>query len=432
MTAKARGKGKIVVFQEDSPERPGDGSADRGAEFRSIAHLKMLHGVSTKLSRLNDVAAIGATIADELRLLIDYHNCRVFVREGDDLRPIAFRGDLSASGSATGPARDPRRRRHHGARRGDRRAVPHGRRRALHDRRPDPGDGRDRGVPPRRPVPVRPDRGRRDRRLEARARPVRRGRPPAPRGARGPRVGGARERTPLRGAAARGREREGAARADARALRRDGPRRRAHPGGDRNRADHGVAALLRLAAGAGRRARSAARPTATRPTRSLQGRSIPAAIVARCSERSEPFVLGARDAAVLARALDARDLATPHAVAFIPIDHGLAAPRGRDRVRRRRPRARAARGNREPGTARDHERGELRDARADVPLDRRGARERARGEGLVHVVAHPLDLRHGDRGRRASSASRARGSSGSSSARSSTTSGRSASRPRSS
>src|SRR5688572_4367561 len=100
MTAKTRGKGKIVVFQEDSLERPGDGSADRGAEFRSIAHLKMLHGVSTKLSRLNDVAAIGATIAAELRLLIDYHNCRVFVREGDDLRPIAFRGDLSASGSA--------------------------------------------------------------------------------------------------------------------------------------------------------------------------------------------------------------------------------------------------------------------------------------------------------------------------------------------
>jgi diguanylate cyclase (GGDEF)-like protein len=100
MTAKTRGKGQIVVFQEDSLERPGNDSLDRGAEFRSIAHLKMLHGVSAKLSRLNDVAEIGATIADELRLLIDYHNCRVFVREGDDLRPIAFRGDLSASGSA--------------------------------------------------------------------------------------------------------------------------------------------------------------------------------------------------------------------------------------------------------------------------------------------------------------------------------------------
>ena len=101
MTAKARGKGQIVVFQETTPERPANASGgDRGAEFRSIAHLKMLHGVSTKLSRLNDVAEIGATIADELRLLIDYHNCRVFVREGDDLRPIAFRGDLAASGSA--------------------------------------------------------------------------------------------------------------------------------------------------------------------------------------------------------------------------------------------------------------------------------------------------------------------------------------------
>ena len=100
MTAKARGKGQIVVFQEGGRERPYDTEDSRRAEFRSIAHLKMLHGVSTKLSRLNDVAEIGATIADELRLLIDYHNCRVFVRDGDDLRPIAFRGDLTASGSA--------------------------------------------------------------------------------------------------------------------------------------------------------------------------------------------------------------------------------------------------------------------------------------------------------------------------------------------
>jgi diguanylate cyclase (GGDEF)-like protein len=100
MTAKARRKGEIVVFQEGGRERPAETIDSRRAEFRSIAHLKMLHGVSTKLSRLNDVAEIGATIADELRLLIDYHNCRVFVRDGEDLRPIAFRGDLAASGSA--------------------------------------------------------------------------------------------------------------------------------------------------------------------------------------------------------------------------------------------------------------------------------------------------------------------------------------------
>ncbi len=101
MTAKARGKGQIVVFQDEGGERPADDMAGRSAEFRSIAHLKMLHGVSSKLSRLNDIAEIGSTIADELRLLIDYHNCRVFVRENDDLHLIAFRGDLTASASAS-------------------------------------------------------------------------------------------------------------------------------------------------------------------------------------------------------------------------------------------------------------------------------------------------------------------------------------------
>ena len=66
----------------------------RGDDLRSIAHLKMLHGVSSKLSRLLEIEEIGATIADELRQLIDYHNCRVFLRDGDDLWPVAFRGDL--------------------------------------------------------------------------------------------------------------------------------------------------------------------------------------------------------------------------------------------------------------------------------------------------------------------------------------------------
>ena len=96
MTAKARGKGQIVVFHEEGAVRPSDDMPARSAEFRSIAHLKMLHGVSAKLSRLNDVAEIGSTIADELRLLIDYHNCRVFIREGADLLPIAFQGELTA------------------------------------------------------------------------------------------------------------------------------------------------------------------------------------------------------------------------------------------------------------------------------------------------------------------------------------------------
>ena len=94
MTAKTRGKGLILPFDASDLERPSEENARRRDDVRSIAHLKMLQSLSGKLSRLNDVARIGLTIADELRLLIDYHNCRVFLRDGEDLLPIAFRGDL--------------------------------------------------------------------------------------------------------------------------------------------------------------------------------------------------------------------------------------------------------------------------------------------------------------------------------------------------
>jgi diguanylate cyclase (GGDEF)-like protein len=96
MTAKARGKGLVVRFDESEPERPSEGTVRRD-DGRSIAHLKMLQSLSGKLSRLNDVNQIGLTISDELRLLLDYHNCRVFLRDEDDLVPVAFRGDLTAT-----------------------------------------------------------------------------------------------------------------------------------------------------------------------------------------------------------------------------------------------------------------------------------------------------------------------------------------------
>src|SRR5690242_13759717 len=93
MTAKARGKNQIVLFEEQTSERP-EGKPVTGRDVRSIAHLKMLQSLAGKLNRLNDVRQIGETIADELRLLIDYHNCRVSVIEGDEVVPIAFRGEL--------------------------------------------------------------------------------------------------------------------------------------------------------------------------------------------------------------------------------------------------------------------------------------------------------------------------------------------------
>jgi diguanylate cyclase (GGDEF)-like protein len=95
MTAKARGKGLVVVFDDAATERPSASEAHH--DVRSIAHLKMLQSLSGKLSRLNDVESIGHTVADELRLLIDYHNCRVFIRDGNMLEPIAFRGELTSA-----------------------------------------------------------------------------------------------------------------------------------------------------------------------------------------------------------------------------------------------------------------------------------------------------------------------------------------------
>jgi diguanylate cyclase (GGDEF)-like protein len=95
MTAKARGKNQVVVYSDAETQRPDTPSVDR--DVRSIAHLKMLQSLTGKLNRLNDVREIGDAIAAELRSLVDYHNCRVFVSDGDELVPVAFLGELSSS-----------------------------------------------------------------------------------------------------------------------------------------------------------------------------------------------------------------------------------------------------------------------------------------------------------------------------------------------
>jgi len=95
MTAKAQGKNQVVLYHEDDVKRPDAPGVER--DVRSIAHLKMLQSLTGKLNRLNDVREIGEAIALELRSLVDYHNCRVFVPDGDELIPVAFLGDLTTS-----------------------------------------------------------------------------------------------------------------------------------------------------------------------------------------------------------------------------------------------------------------------------------------------------------------------------------------------
>jgi len=98
MTAKAQGKNRIVLYSDAETERPDAPTATR--DVRSIAHLKMLQSLSGKLNRINDVREIGQEIAAELRSLIDYHNCRVFVVDGTELVPVAFLGGLSTNVSS--------------------------------------------------------------------------------------------------------------------------------------------------------------------------------------------------------------------------------------------------------------------------------------------------------------------------------------------
>jgi diguanylate cyclase (GGDEF)-like protein len=96
MSAKARGKNQIVLYEESTMERPAGEPVPSARDVRSVAHMKMLQSLGGKLNRLNDVKQIGTVIATELRALIDYHNCRVSLVEGDDVRPIAFVGRFTS------------------------------------------------------------------------------------------------------------------------------------------------------------------------------------------------------------------------------------------------------------------------------------------------------------------------------------------------
>ena len=58
------------------------------------AQLQSIQQLGARLNRLSDVGAIGSTIATELREIIDYHNARVYRIDGDDLIPVAMKGQV--------------------------------------------------------------------------------------------------------------------------------------------------------------------------------------------------------------------------------------------------------------------------------------------------------------------------------------------------
>ena len=58
------------------------------------AQLQSIQQLGARLNRLTDVAEIGNAIATELNQLLDYHNVRVYRRTGDELAPVAMRGQV--------------------------------------------------------------------------------------------------------------------------------------------------------------------------------------------------------------------------------------------------------------------------------------------------------------------------------------------------
>ena len=395
MTAKARGKSQVVFFDDSATERPE--ADDSREDVRSIAHLKMLQTLAGKLNRSTDVREIGMAIANELRQLIDYHNCRIFVRDGEELQPIAFQGELTAPDR---PAADIFRTRVGEGFTG--RVVETGESLLLDDASTCEFAIKIEGTAQIEEsiIAVPMHYGARvigvivvsklglnqfdtdDLRLlevlaghtaaaveNARLYEVQR-----------------REAESAKALLEFGRD-LAAAEGLEQVLERivEGAQQlmgaphaslwlQESVGGDVvGQAAHGYELGAPVV---GRRFPAEAMQAVRRSNRAL--RDLPGGV--RGAQRPTGRELGL----VRRRAVHPRGT--------------LGCDRGRLRSRRgvRRPRAGAARRARPPGQARDRERIELRGPRAHVPLDRRGARERARGAGRVHLVARALDHRHGD------------------------------------
>ena len=88
----ASGAGRHVSAQSGPTERA------RGAAFRPVAQLDMLHNLAARLNAMGGVDEVAEAITIELESIIDYHNCRVYLLlpDGETLQPIAFRGELTS------------------------------------------------------------------------------------------------------------------------------------------------------------------------------------------------------------------------------------------------------------------------------------------------------------------------------------------------
>jgi len=79
----------VTAEADREPRIPAD-------HFRSVAQLNMLHSLAAKLNSLGDAYEISSAITAELRTIVDYHSCRVYLLQpdGHTLYPVSFRGEM--------------------------------------------------------------------------------------------------------------------------------------------------------------------------------------------------------------------------------------------------------------------------------------------------------------------------------------------------
>jgi signal transduction histidine kinase/putative methionine-R-sulfoxide reductase with GAF domain len=87
----------MVETGRRDPVRHARPEHETNDELRSLAQLDMLHSLAAQLTRLTDRERIANAITVELKTVIDYHNCRVYLlaEDGTTLEPAAFRGELT-------------------------------------------------------------------------------------------------------------------------------------------------------------------------------------------------------------------------------------------------------------------------------------------------------------------------------------------------
>ncbi len=80
---------EVAAEAERAPRSPAD-------HLRSVAQLNMLHSLAATLNSLADADEISAAITAELRTIVDYHSCRVYLLQPDGrtLYPVSFRGEM--------------------------------------------------------------------------------------------------------------------------------------------------------------------------------------------------------------------------------------------------------------------------------------------------------------------------------------------------